>query len=64
MLRLAIGSRSSLCPVVDGFRLIVVAEQDYAYRSLDLPLLNRFEKQVSITHNAESQENDVTFLPI
>jgi hypothetical protein len=48
MLRLAIGSRSSLCPVVDGFRLIVIAEQDYAYRSLDLPLLNRFEKQVKL----------------
>ena len=46
LLRLAIGSRSSLCHVEDGFRIIVVAEQDYAYRELDLPLLNRFEKQI------------------
>jgi hypothetical protein len=43
---LAVGSRSSLCPVVDGFKLIVIAEQEYAYTSLDAPLLNRFEKQV------------------
>ena len=46
LLRLAIGSRSSLCPVENGFRIIVIAEQTYAYRELDLPLLNRFEKQI------------------
>ena len=46
LLRLAIGSRSSLCPVESGFRIVVIAEQSYAYRELDLPLLNRFEKQV------------------
>ena len=46
LLRLAIGSRSSLCPVEEGFRIIVIAEQEYAYRELDLPLLNRFEKQI------------------
>ena len=46
LLRLAIGSRSSLCPVKEGFRIIVIAEQEYAYRELDLPLLNRFEKQI------------------
>jgi E3 ubiquitin-protein ligase RNF213 len=46
MLRLAIGSRSQLCNVADGFKMIVIVEQDHAYRTLDLPLLNRFEKQV------------------
>jgi hypothetical protein len=46
MLRLAIGSRSQLCNVADGFKIIVVVEQEHAYRTLDLPLLNRFEKQV------------------
>ena len=46
MLRLAVGSRSQLCPVQEGFRIVVVAEQDHAYENLDLPLLNRFEKQV------------------
>eukprot|EP00755_Sulcionema_specki_P009898 Sspe_Gene.44944::Locus_22125_Transcript_2_2_Confidence_0.500_Length_15952::g.44944::m.44944 len=46
MLRLAIGARSQLCPVADGFRIVVVAEQSHAYDNLDLPLLNRFEKQV------------------
>ena len=46
LLRLAIGSRSSLCPVESGFRIVVIAEQTYAYRELDLPLLNRFEKQI------------------
>ena len=46
MLRLAIGSRSQLCQVQDGFKIVVIVEQDHAYRNLDLPLLNRFEKQV------------------
>lgn len=46
LLRLAIGPRSHLCEVGDGFRLIVVVDQQHAYDSLDLPLLNRFEKQV------------------
>jgi hypothetical protein len=46
MLRLAIGARSQLCPVADGFRVIVIAEQNHAYKNLDLPLLNRFEKQL------------------
>ena len=45
-LRLAIGSRSQLCIVETGFKLIVVVEQAKAYESLDLPLLNRFEKQI------------------
>jgi hypothetical protein len=45
MLRLAIGSRSQLCPVSDGFKVVVLAEAEHAYRTLDLPLLNRFEKQ-------------------
>lgn len=43
-LRLAIGARSQLCPVEDGFRVVVVVERDHAYEDLDLPLLNRFEK--------------------
>ena len=46
MLRLALGPRSQLCPVEDGFKLIVIVDQQQAYDSLDLPLLNRFEKQV------------------
>ena len=46
MLRLAIGARSQLCPVEEGFRVVVIAEQEHAYTKLDLPLLNRFEKQV------------------
>lgn len=46
MLRLALGPRSQLCPVAEGFKLIVIVDQQKAYDSLDLPLLNRFEKQV------------------
>eukprot|EP00004_Rigifila_ramosa_P001109 TRINITY_DN1107_c0_g1_i3.p1 TRINITY_DN1107_c0_g1~~TRINITY_DN1107_c0_g1_i3.p1 ORF type:complete len:6204 (+),score=1430.96 TRINITY_DN1107_c0_g1_i3:1580-18613(+) len=46
MLRLAIGSRSQLCPVEDGFKIVVIAEQRHVYEDLDLPLLNRFEKQI------------------
>lgn len=46
MLRLAMGSRSQLCPVKNGFKLIVVVNQAHAYEKLDLPLLNRFEKQI------------------
>lgn len=41
-LRLAMGSRSQLCPVREGFKLIVIVQQNQAYDSLDLPLLNRF----------------------
>lgn len=46
MLRLALGPRSQLCSVEPGFKLIVIVPQLQAYDSLDLPLLNRFEKQV------------------
>ena len=46
MLRLALGPRSQLCPVKDGFKLVIFVNQQQAYDSLDLPLLNRFEKQV------------------
>ena len=46
LLRLAIGSKSQLCQVKDGFKIIVIVEQEHAYNHLDLPLLNRFEKQV------------------
>lgn len=46
MLRLAIGSRSQLCQVHDKFKIVVIVDQRLAYDSLDLPLLNRFEKQV------------------
>ena len=52
LLRLAIGSRSSLCQVAPGFRIIVIVEKEYAYRTLDLPLLNRFEKQILTPINA------------
>lgn len=46
MLRLAIGSRSQLCPVAESFKIIVIVEAQHAYDRLDLPLLNRFEKQL------------------
>ena len=46
LLRLAMGSHSQLCPVAPGFKLIVIVQQTCAYEKLDLPLLNRFEKQV------------------
>lgn len=49
-LRLAIGTRSQLCAVSPGFRIIVVAECDHAYNKLDVALLNRFEKQVFSLH--------------
>eukprot|EP00392_Amoebophrya_sp_AT5.2_P009963 g9994.t1 len=46
MLRIAIGPRSQLCPVhADGFRIVTIVERTHAYEKLDLPLLNRFEKQ-------------------
>ena len=51
MLRLALGPRSQLCPVKDGFKLIVFVDQQKAYDTLDLPLLNRFEKQVLYSKN-------------
>ena len=31
MLRLAIGARSQLCPVAEGFRVVVIAEQVQIY---------------------------------
>ena len=46
LLRIAVGKRSQPCPVHDDFRIIAVAEQDHAYQQLDLPLLNRLEKQL------------------
>lgn len=46
MLRLALGPRSLLCPVEEGFKLVVIVNQRHAYEDLDLPLLNRFEKQL------------------
>eukprot|EP00445_Apocalathium_hangoei_P025301 CAMPEP_0203928060 /NCGR_PEP_ID=MMETSP0359-20131031/67408_1 /ASSEMBLY_ACC=CAM_ASM_000338 /TAXON_ID=268821 /ORGANISM="Scrippsiella Hangoei, Strain SHTV-5" /LENGTH=271 /DNA_ID=CAMNT_0050856939 /DNA_START=58 /DNA_END=870 /DNA_ORIENTATION=- len=58
-LRLAIGARSQLCPVEEGFRLIVVVEQDHAHQNLDLPLLNRFEKfQMNPEHLLEASQVD------
>jgi hypothetical protein len=45
-LRLAIGARSQQCRVKEGFKVVVVVEKTQAYNELDLPLLNRFEKQV------------------
>lgn len=55
MLRLAIGPRSQLCPVTDGFKIIVIVEQFHAYDNLDLPLLNRFEKQVFLYDSVLSE---------
>lgn len=45
-LRLAIGSKSSLCQVEDGFKMIVLVDQDEAYNRMSAPMLNRFEKQL------------------
>lgn len=45
MLRLAIGSKSQLCAVQDGFKIVVAVGKQHALEKLDLPLLNRFEKQ-------------------
>jgi len=56
MLRLAIGNRSQLCEVAQGFKLIVIVEQHDAYEKLDLPLLNRFEKQVFGIHDVLTQQ--------
>uniref|UniRef100_A0A7R9YCP3 Uncharacterized protein n=1 Tax=Pinguiococcus pyrenoidosus TaxID=172671 RepID=A0A7R9YCP3_9STRA len=46
MLRLAVGAHSQLCPCHDDFKVVVIVEREDAYERLDLPLLNRFEKQV------------------
>ena len=58
MLRLAIGHQSQLCPVEPGFKIIAIVEEDHARDDLDLPLLNRFEKQLLLpTHLlAENQQ--------
>ena len=45
LLRLAIGSRSQLCICHDNFKVVVSVEMQHAHERLDLPLLNRFEKQ-------------------
>ena len=45
LLRLAIGFKSQLCPVAASFRIVVIVEEQHAIENLDLPLLNRFEKQ-------------------
>jgi hypothetical protein len=45
LLRLAIGSRSQLCICHDNFKVVVIVEMQHAHERLDLPLLNRFEKQ-------------------
>ena len=45
-LRLAIGTRSQLCVVKEGFRVIVVAEADHAYQNLvSSALAHRQQKQ-------------------
>ena len=60
-LRLAVGKRSQLCPVHERFRMIAVAEQEHAYNSLDLPLLNRLEKQL-LRHSDVADERGKTAL--
>ena len=59
MLRLAIGTRSQLCQVADGFKVIVVVEQRHAYDKLDLPLLNRFEKQLLCAEQVASAQQQL-----
>ncbi|CAE7456062.1 RNF213, partial [Symbiodinium sp. CCMP2456] len=46
LLRLAIGARSQLCSMAPSFKLLVLVDQDQAFRQLDVPFLNRFEKQL------------------
>ncbi|CAK9021977.1 unnamed protein product [Durusdinium trenchii] len=46
MLRLAIGARSQLCPMAESFKLLVLVDQEQAFKQLDVPFLNRFEKQL------------------
>lgn len=58
-LRLAVGKRSQLCPVHENFRLIAVTEKEHAYDNLDLPLLNRLEKQL-LEHADVCAERDLT----
>jgi hypothetical protein len=53
-LRLAVGTRSQQCRVSKGFRVVLVVERHQAYHELDLPLLNRFEKQVMLAENVLS----------
>ena len=57
MLRLAMGSKSQLCPVHDDFKLVLIVDQQHAYEQLDLPLLNRFEKQVLHASDLVSHED-------
>ncbi|CAE7897813.1 RNF213 [Symbiodinium microadriaticum] len=47
LLRLAIGARSQLCSMAPSFKLLVLVDQDQAFRQLDVPFLNRFEKQLA-----------------
>lgn len=61
MLRLAIGHQSQLCPVEPGFKIIAIVEESHARTNLDLPLLNRFEKQLLLP-TALLQPNHQTLL--
>ncbi|KAL1512226.1 hypothetical protein AB1Y20_005488 [Prymnesium parvum] len=54
LLRLAIGSRSQLCVCHDAFKVVVIVEERHAHERLDLPLLNRFEKQLFTPEQAIS----------
>jgi hypothetical protein len=60
MLRLAVGTRSQLCPVGDGFKVVLVVEEEHALKNLDLPLLNRFEKQLMLhRHVLTTKQQDL-----
>lgn len=45
MLRLAVGGQSQLCEVANNFKVVVIVE-DSERKRLDLPFLNRFERQL------------------
>jgi len=60
-LRLAVGKRSQLCPVHPEFRLIAVTEREHAYNNLDLPLLNRLEKQL-LRHSDVCDEQRLSYV--
>eukprot|EP00051_Salpingoeca_urceolata_P024164 m.421491 g.421491 ORF g.421491 m.421491 type:complete len:4954 (-) comp20197_c0_seq2:49-14910(-) len=56
-LRIAVGKRSLLAPCARGFKIVAITDQQHAYEHLDLPLLNRFEKQVFSVDDLLSPSN-------
>ncbi|CAE7421199.1 RNF213 [Symbiodinium pilosum] len=55
LLRLAIGARSQLCSMAPSFKLLVLVDQDQAFRQLDVPFLNRFMDEHHLERGFEKQ---------